>query len=73
MVAATARASPGHPQDAFSSVTPFPAADRKLLGDLIEERFGLSFKGVRQEILASRLTPRFQELHRDSPRAITTT
>lgn len=47
----------------------FPAADLKLLGDLIQERFGLTFEGVRQDILASRLGPRLRELHLDSPRA----
>ena len=36
-------------------VSPFPAADLKLLTDLIQERFGLTFEGVRQEILAARL------------------
>ena len=50
-------------------MTAFPAADLKLLGDLIRERFGLTFDGVRQEILASRLSPRLRELHLDSPRA----
>jgi chemotaxis protein methyltransferase CheR len=50
-------------------VTAFPAADLKLLGDLIQERFGLTFDGVRQEILAARLGPRLRELHLDSPRA----
>jgi chemotaxis protein methyltransferase CheR len=50
-------------------VSAFPAADLKLLGDLIQERFGLTFEGVRQEILAARLSPRLRELHLDSPRA----
>jgi chemotaxis protein methyltransferase CheR len=50
-------------------VTAFPAADLKLLGDLIQERFGLTFEGVRQDILAARLSPRLRELHLDSPRA----
>ena len=50
-------------------MSPFPAADLKLLGDLIQERFGLTFEGVRQEILAARLGPRLRELHLDSPRA----
>jgi chemotaxis protein methyltransferase CheR len=50
-------------------VTAFPAADLKLLGDLLQERFGLSFDGVRQEILASRLQPRMRELRLDSARA----
>ena len=50
-------------------MTPSPAADLKLLGDLIQERFGLTFDGVRQEILASRLQPRMRELRLDSARA----
>ncbi|HEX6668674.1 MAG TPA: protein-glutamate O-methyltransferase CheR [Gemmatimonadales bacterium] len=50
-------------------MTAFPAADLKLLGDLIQERFGLTFDGVRREILAARLGPRLRELHLDSPRA----
>jgi chemotaxis protein methyltransferase CheR len=50
-------------------VTAFQPADLKLLGDLIQERFGLTFDGVRQEILASRLQPRMRELRLESPRA----
>ena len=50
-------------------MTAFPAADLKLLGDLIQERYGLTFDGVRQEILAARLGPRLRELHLESPRA----
>jgi len=50
-------------------VTAFQPADLKLLGDLIQERFGLTFDGVRQEILAARLQPRMRELRMDSPRA----
>jgi chemotaxis protein methyltransferase CheR len=50
-------------------VTGFQPADLKLLGDLIQERFGLTFDGVRQEILASRLQPRIRELRLESPRA----
>jgi chemotaxis protein methyltransferase CheR len=50
-------------------VTPHQPADLKLLGDLIRERFGLTFEGVRQEILAARLQPRMRELRLDSPRA----
>lgn len=50
-------------------MTSFQPADLKLLGDLIQERFGLTFDGVRQEILASRLRPRMRELRLDSPRA----
>ena len=42
--------------------------DFKLLTDLIQERFGLTLQGVRQEIFASRLQPRLRELHLDSPR-----
>ncbi len=41
----------------------FDPADLKLLTDLIQERFGLAFNGIRQEILASRLRPRLRELH----------
>jgi chemotaxis protein methyltransferase CheR len=50
-------------------VTAFQPADLKLLGDLIQERFGLAFDGVRQEILASRLQPRMRELRIETPRA----
>ena len=50
-------------------MTAFAAADLKLLGDLIQERFGLTFEGVRQEILAARLGPRLRELQLESPRA----
>jgi chemotaxis protein methyltransferase CheR len=50
-------------------VTAFRPADLKLLGDLIQERFGLTFDGVRQAILASRLQPRMRELRLESPRA----
>jgi chemotaxis protein methyltransferase CheR len=50
-------------------VTAYQAADLKLLGDLIQERFGLMFDGVRQEILASRLQPRMRELRIETPRA----
>jgi chemotaxis protein methyltransferase CheR len=42
--------------------------DFKLLTDLIQERFGLTLQGARQEIFASRLAPRLRELHLDSPR-----
>jgi chemotaxis protein methyltransferase CheR len=44
-------------------VTGFDQADLKLLTDLIRERFGLTFNGVRMEILESRLRPRLRELH----------
>jgi len=50
-------------------VTSFQPADLKLLGDLIQERFGLTFDGVRREILASRLRPRMRELRIETPRA----
>jgi chemotaxis protein methyltransferase CheR len=50
-------------------VIEFDSADLKLLGDLIQERFGLAFDGVRREILASRLKPRLRELRLESPRA----
>jgi chemotaxis protein methyltransferase CheR len=50
-------------------VTAFQPADLKLLGDLIQERFGLMFDGVRQGILASRLQPRMRELRIETPRA----
>jgi chemotaxis protein methyltransferase CheR len=50
-------------------VTAFQPADLKLLGDLIQERFGLTFDGVRQEILGSRLQPRMRELRIETPRA----
>ncbi|MBA3893505.1 MAG: protein-glutamate O-methyltransferase CheR [Gemmatimonadales bacterium] len=50
-------------------MTSFQPADLKLLGDLIQERFGLTFEGVRQDILGSRLRPRLRELRLDSPRA----
>jgi chemotaxis protein methyltransferase CheR len=50
-------------------MTAFDAGDLKLLTDLIQERFGITVQGVRQEILARRLRPRLTELHLDSPRA----
>jgi chemotaxis protein methyltransferase CheR len=50
-------------------VTAFQPADLKLLGDLIQERFGLTFDGVRQDILGSRLQPRMRELRIETPRA----
>jgi chemotaxis protein methyltransferase CheR len=46
----------------------FEAADWKLLTDLIQDRFGLTFDGVRSEILESRLKPRLAELHLKSLR-----
>lgn len=44
-------------------------ADWKLLTDLIEERFGLSFTGARQDILGGRLRPRLEALRLDGIRA----
>jgi chemotaxis protein methyltransferase CheR len=44
-------------------VTGFDRAELKLLTDLIEERFGLAFQGIRLEILGSKLRPRLRELH----------
>ena len=44
-------------------MTGFDQADIKLLTDLIQERFGLMFSGIRLEILESRLRPRLRELH----------
>ncbi len=41
----------------------FEAAEWKLLTDLIQDRFGLSFDGVRCEILEARLRPRMRDLH----------
>jgi chemotaxis protein methyltransferase CheR len=43
-------------------VTGFDQAELKLLTDLIQERFGLMFSGIRLEILESRLRPRLREL-----------
>lgn len=48
-------------------MTPALEAEWKLLTDLIEERFGLSFTGVRRDILASRLTTRFKALQCGNP------
>jgi chemotaxis protein methyltransferase CheR len=44
------------------------AADWKLLTDLIQAQFGLSFQGSRREILDSRLRPRLKELRLGSLR-----
>jgi chemotaxis protein methyltransferase CheR len=44
-------------------VIAFDPAELKLLTDLIEERFGLAFQGIRLEILESKLRPRLRELH----------
>lgn len=41
----------------------FDTAEWKLLTDVIEERFGLTFGGVRCEILEARLRPRMRALH----------
>jgi chemotaxis protein methyltransferase CheR len=49
-------------------VTPFDPAELKLLTDLIEERFGLTFQGIRLEILESKLRPRLKALHLTSVR-----
>ncbi len=46
----------------------YEAADWKLLTDLIQDRFGLTFDGVRREILESRLKPRLAELRLHSLR-----
>ena len=43
-------------------MTGFDQAEVKLLTDLIQERFGLMFNGIRLEILESRLRPRLREL-----------
>lgn len=42
-------------------------AEWKLLTDLIESRFGLSFTGVRRDILAARLSARFEALRCGNP------
>jgi len=42
------------------------ALEWKLLGDLLETRFGLAFDDNRRDILCSRLLPRLEELHLDS-------
>jgi chemotaxis protein methyltransferase CheR len=44
------------------------AADWKLLTDLIQGRFGLSFNGVRRDILESKLRPRLRDLRLESLR-----
>ena len=44
-------------------MTAVDRAELKLLTDLIEERFGLTFQGIRLEILESKLRPRLRELH----------
>jgi chemotaxis protein methyltransferase CheR len=49
-------------------MTGFDQAELKLLTDLIEERFGLTFQGIRREILESKLRPRLRELHLTSVR-----
>jgi len=43
-------------------MTPADEGECKLLSDLIQERFGLSFAGVRRDILLSRLRPRLTAL-----------
>jgi chemotaxis protein methyltransferase CheR len=47
-------------------VIPLEDAEWKLLGDLIEARFGLAFNGVRREILQGRLQTRLQALRLSS-------
>ena len=49
-------------------MTGFDQAELKLLTDLIQERFGLTFNGIRLEILEARLRPRLRELHLTSLR-----
>ena len=49
-------------------MTGIDQADLKLLTDLIQERFGLMFNGIRLEILESRLRPRLRALHLSSVR-----
>ena len=49
-------------------MTAVAPAQLKLLTDLIEQRFGLTFQGIRQEILASKLGPRLRELRLTSVR-----
>lgn len=49
-------------------MTGFDQAEIKLLTDLIQERFGLMFNGIRLEILESRLRPRLRELRLTSLR-----
>lgn len=49
-------------------MTAVDPGDLKLLTDLIEERFGITFQGIRQEILTRRLQPRLSELGLYSPR-----
>jgi chemotaxis methyl-accepting protein methylase len=44
-------------------------AEWKLVTDLIEERFGLTFDGVRGEILQARLQPRLRVHRLDSLRS----
>ena len=41
----------------------YEAAEWKLLTDVIQDRFGLTFDGVRCEILEARLRPRMRDLH----------
>ena len=43
-------------------MTPADEGECKLLSDLIQERFGLSFAGVRRDILVSRVRPRLKAL-----------
>jgi chemotaxis protein methyltransferase CheR len=48
---------------------PASEADWKLLADLLEGRFGLSFAGARRDILEGRLQQRLEELRLDGIRA----
>ena len=50
-------------------MSPATESDWKLLTDLLEARFGLSFAGARQDILEGRLRPRLDALHLDGIRA----
>jgi chemotaxis protein methyltransferase CheR len=43
-------------------MTPADEVESKLLSDLIQERFGLSFAGARRDILLSRVRPRLKAL-----------
>jgi chemotaxis protein methyltransferase CheR len=47
-------------------VTVVQDVEWKLLADLVRERFGLQFEGVRRELLAARLRPRLRDLHLQS-------
>ena len=51
---------------AIEAAPQLAALEWKLLGGLIETRFGLAFDDNRRDILRSRLVPRLKELHLDS-------